>query len=247
MTALRTIGWGIVLGAAGAALGTSWRLPALDFLGGGGRAELPVAVAHGAEQGWASRTVFACDRRKAVVVEGVRPDERLAPRKARQVAGLLQDLMRFCNEEVTARLGVNELVTLSVNGRPYVEWVPGGGLPVELAHGKTQHTDRERAIWKAELDKLVAEGDRLFHSDEIGTNGIACAMCHPDASNTHPETYPKFQTQLKKIALLRDMANWCIENPLEGKPLAEDDPRMKALEAYMLVKRAGVALEAGKH
>jgi thiosulfate dehydrogenase len=247
MTALRTIGWGIVLGAAGAALATSGGLPTLELGGGGARAGLAVAAAEGAEQGWASRTVFACDRRKAVVVEGVRPGERLDPRKARQVASLLQDLMRFCNEEVTARLGMNELVTLSVNGRPYVEYVPGGELPIELAHGRVQHTEREKAIWKAELDKLVAEGDRLFHSDEIGTNGIACAMCHPDASNTHPETYPKFQTQLKKIALLRDMANWCIENPLEGKPLAHDDPRMKALEAYMLVKRAGVALEAGKH
>jgi thiosulfate dehydrogenase len=108
-------------------------------------------------------------------------------------------------------------------------------------------TLRERQIWKAELDRLVAEGDRLFHSDEIGTNGLACAMCHPDASNTHPETYPKFQTQLKKVALLRDMVNWCILNPLEGKELPDNDPRLKALEAYILAKRSGVALEAGKH
>ena len=45
------------------------------------------------------------------------------------------------------------------------------------------------------------ERDRLFHSDEIGSNGLACAMCHPNASNTHPETYPKFQTQLKEVLL----------------------------------------------
>jgi len=93
----------------------------------------------------------------------------------------------------------------------------------------------------------VSDGNRLFHSDEIGTNGIACAMCHPDASNTHPETYPKFQTQLKKVALLRDMVNWCIENPLEGKPLPADDPRMLAIEAYILAQRAGTPLAAGKH
>jgi hypothetical protein len=43
------------------------------------------------------------------------------------------------------------------------------------------------------------------------------------------------------------MANWCIENPLEGKPLAHDDPRLVALEAYMLSRRAGTKLEAGKH
>ena len=240
MTARRTVGWLVGLGAAAGAF---------LALGRGGEdalARLPFPVTASVEDGWAARTVYACDRRKAVV-EGARPDERLDRRRAQQVASLLQDLMRFCDAEVTARLGLNEVVTLSVEGRPYVEWVPGSELPVELTHGRVQHTAREQAIWKAELDKLVAEGDRLFHSDEIGTNGVACAMCHPDASNTHPETYPKFQTQLKKVALLRDMTNWCIENPLEGKPLPGDDPRMKALEAYMLSKRAGVALAAGKH
>ena len=46
---------------------------------------------------------------------------------------------------------------------------------------------------------------------------------------------------------MRDMVNWCIENPLEGKVLEENDPRMKALEAYILAQRAGKKLEAGKH
>jgi thiosulfate dehydrogenase len=193
------------------------------------------------------RAVWACDRRKLVLVQGVRPGEKMSPAKAQQVAALLTDLMRFCDAEVVARVSSRELITLSVNGLPYVQYVPGSEPPVELVHGGVQHTPREQAIWKAELDKLVAEGDRLFHGDEIGTNGIACAMCHPDASNTHPETYPKFQTQLKKVALLRDMVNWCIENPLEGPKLSGDDPRMGALEAYILSKRTGVALEAGKH
>ena len=68
-----------------------------------------------------------------------------------------------------------------------------------------------------------------------------------EQDNTHPETYPKFQTQLKKVALLRDMVNWCIINPLEGSELPENDPRMKALEAYILAQRAGQPLQAGKH
>ncbi|MBN1203930.1 MAG: hypothetical protein JXB05_03265 [Myxococcaceae bacterium] len=72
-------------------------------------------------------------------------------------------------------------------------------------------------------------------------------MCHPDGSNTHPETYPKYQVQLGRVALLRDMINWCIENPVRGKPLAEDDPRMKAMEAYLYAQRKGVKLEYGKH
>ena len=210
-------------------------------------ARLPLAVRAGAEDGFASRTVWACDQRKAVVVEGVRPDERLSPAKAQQVADLLMDLMRYCNAEVVARISRDELITLSVDGTPFEHYVPGGPVPVQLVHGKAVHTPREQAIWKAELDKLVKEGDRLFHSDEIGTNGVACAMCHPNASNTHPETYPKFQTQLKKIALLRDMINWCIENPLEGQKLADDDPKMKAVEAYILSTRKGVPIDPGKH
>jgi thiosulfate dehydrogenase len=167
--------------------------------------------------------------------------------KAQQVADLLTDLMRFCDQEVTARISVKELITLSVNGLPYQEYVPGGDLPIQLVHGGQEHGLREQKIWQLELDKLVKEGDRLFHSDEIGSNGLACAMCHPNASNTHPETYPKFQTQLKEVVLLRHMVNWCIINPLEGDELDHDDPRMIALEAYILAERASSQLEKGKH
>jgi thiosulfate dehydrogenase len=214
--------------------------------GGASEAERARRAAVGAEDEWASRSVWACDQRKLVIVEGVRPGEKIPPERAQLVADVLQDLMRFCNEEITARIDVNQVITVAANGRVYENFVPGGPLPIVKA-SFGEPTPRELSIWKAELDKLVAEGDRLFHSDEIGSNGVACAMCHPHASNTHPETYPKFQTQLKKVALLRDMVNWCILNPLEGKELAANDPRMVALEAYILAQRRGVALEAGKH
>jgi thiosulfate dehydrogenase len=211
-----------------------------------GSAQRELAVEQGARDGWASRTVWACDRRKAVVVEGVRPDEKMSPEKAQQVADLLMDLMRFCNEEITATIGVDQLITLRANGRVYEDYVPGQSLPI-LQASFGEPTAREQRIWDAELNKVVKEGDRLFHSDELGSNGLACAMCHPNASNTHPETYPKFQTQLKQVALLRDMVNWCILNPLEGKALEYEDPRMVALEAYILSQRKGTPLDAGKH
>ena len=66
-------------------------------------------------------------------------------------------------------------------------------------------------------------------------------MCHPDAANTHPETYPKYQVQLQRVALLRDMIDWCIENPVKGPTLAPNDPKLRALEAYILAQRKGVA------
>lgn len=120
---------------------------------------------------------------------------------------------------------------------------------VQQAKQASKWTQRDRMTWAREEKRLIEEGDKLFHDWKGlgGTIGISCDMCHPNASNTHAETYPKFQTQLKKVAALRDMVNWCIENPMKGKPLALDDPRILALEAYMTSERKGVPLAPGKH
>jgi len=72
-------------------------------------------------------------------------------------------------------------------------------------------------------------------------------MCHPNAANTHPETYPKYQVQLQRVALLRDMINWCIENPVKGKALPDDSRTMRALEAYIIAQRKGQKLDYGRH
>ena len=110
-------------------------------------------------------------------------------------------------------------------------------------------TEQDLILWQQETERLVMEGARIFHSDELlgSTNGVSCDMCHPDGRDTHPETYPKYQVQLGRAALLRDMINWCLENPCRGTPLSGDSPEMRALEAYILAMRAGKTLEYGKH
>jgi thiosulfate dehydrogenase len=110
-------------------------------------------------------------------------------------------------------------------------------------------TTQDAALWKTETERVATAGSRVFHNaDELGsTVGVSCDMCHPHAANTHPETYPKFQVQLGRVALLRDMINWCIEHPVRGKALASDDPRMRAMEAYILAQRKGKTLDYGKH
>jgi len=196
----------------------------------------------------AVQIVTSCDGRKKIIVEGCREGEAMPEQKARKVAELLMALMEFCELEITAKIPKTGMaVQLSVNGEPYITITDIGELPLVLVHGGKPHTEREKRIWAAEMDRMIQEGYAVFHDSALGTNGISCDMCHPDAANTHPETYPKFQTQIKKAVLLRDMINWCIENPQEGKKLAEDDPRMKALEAYILSARAGEKLEPGKH
>jgi len=110
-------------------------------------------------------------------------------------------------------------------------------------------TAQDVALWKSETERTALAGSEVFHNaDELGsTVGVSCDMCHPHAANTHPETYPKFQPQLGRVSLLRDMINWCIEHPVRGKPLASDDPKMRALEAYILAQRKGKALDYGRH
>ena len=110
-----------------------------------------------------------------------------------------------------------------------------------------EFTKKDQERWQQEYMAVVQNGRNLWTSPELGTNGVACAQCHPNAANTHPETYPKFQQQLGRVIALREMINWCIQQPLEGKPLALDDPKMIALESYVAYERRGVPLAPGKH
>ncbi|MHC4727775.1 MAG: c-type cytochrome [Planctomycetota bacterium] len=112
-----------------------------------------------------------------------------------------------------------------------------------------QHTERDLLTWTQETEKFVLEGSRIFHSANLlkSTVSVSCDMCHPHGANTHPETYPKFQTQLGRVVLLRDMINWCIDIPVRGERLKPDDPRMRAMEAYIMAQRSGTEMNYGKH
>jgi len=107
--------------------------------------------------------------------------------------------------------------------------------------------DEETARWEGQFMDVVQEGRRLWTSPELGTNGVVCAQCHPNAANTHPETYPKFQKQLGRVIVFWEMANWCISNTVEGEKMTADDPRMIAIQAYVNHERRGVQMAPGKH
>jgi thiosulfate dehydrogenase len=107
-------------------------------------------------------------------------------------------------------------------------------------------TEADEQRWMAEFEAVAKQGRALWTSP-LGSNGVVCAQCHPNAANTHAETYPKFQKQLGKVAVLAEMINWCLRNPLQGQPLALDDPKMVALQAYVAWERRGATLTPGKH
>ena len=91
-------------------------------------------------------------------------------------------------------------------------------------------TEEDMARWKAEYMSVVDNGEKLFHGGLNSKNTVSCDQCHPNGTNTHPETYPKFQQQLGKVAALWEMINWFIMNPLESPPLAADHPKLTALQ-----------------
>lgn len=111
-----------------------------------------------------------------------------------------------------------------------------------------QVTAQDVALWKTETERVATAGSEVFHSGDLlgSTIAVSCDMCHPHAANTHPETYPKYQPQLGRVALLRDMINWCIQHPVRGQALDSEDPKMRALEAYIYAQRRGKSLEYGK-
>jgi thiosulfate dehydrogenase len=132
-------------------------------------------------------------------------------------------------------------------------------LPVEtdkaVAH-QAVHTPEQLKLFDQLFMKQVEVGDLLFHGDKaterrLGVNlsntGMACAMCHPYASDTHPHEFPKWQEQMSKFATLRDMINWCIEKPNEGEVLEADSEAMKALEAYITWSNRNSPLRPGTH
>ncbi len=111
---------------------------------------------------------------------------------------------------------------------------------------KPVRSDKQVAEERSALMAAVAKGDGLWHDGKLGSNGLACGNCHPDGSATNPHTFPKYQSNLGRVGTLREMINWCITVPMQGKPLAYDSAEMVAMEAYATFAHRGVAIAPAK-
>lgn len=192
--------------------------------------------------------VQLCDGKTSVSLPGVDANTRLTKQQAQAVSNELMKLWMEKQSPAVAARWMSETSAALTTEEKETET----SSAQESGQSQDQvmnFSPRDHLIWDREVAREIAYGDQIFHDDKLlgSTNGIACAMCHPNAANTHPETYPKFQVQLQKVALLRDMINWCIEQPTRGKRLDADDPKMRALEAYILSQRKGVPMTPGKH
>ena len=201
-----------------------------------------------------SLVVQLCDGDTFLELKGIQPDARLTPEQAKQASDQLMMMWVKKQPKEVAEAWARDVAFAQQRAqsqrRSSEPKKDETGKPAPSTNEQpVDFTQRDYAVWKKELDREVKYGDQIFHDDKLlgSTNGVSCAMCHPHGANTHPETYPKFQIQLRRVAMLRDMINWCIENPSRGKKLDADDPKMRALEAYIMSQRKGVAMDPGKH
>lgn len=89
-------------------------------------------------------------------------------------------------------------------------------------------------------EDLRREGEMLWNSKSLSSNGLACATCHQNnaafnASFAKP--YPhlvgmvKARSGMKKVAL-DEMVQFCMVAPMASKPLAWNSHELAALTAY---------------
>ncbi len=199
--------------------------------------------------------VMLCDGKTSVEVKGLKPGEAMPHAQAVEIARQLMAQWQREHPNEKWEMAQQEHQT-DQSSQPLPAPAAAKATAAKPQSKGTQKgdtyasfTDRDYKVWKNQTDNFVEQGKQFFHDGAAlgGTIGVSCDMCHPDASNTHHETYPKYQVQLQRVALLRDMIDWCIENPLKGKALDPNDTRLRALEAYILAQRKGVALDYGKH
>jgi thiosulfate dehydrogenase len=121
-------------------------------------------------------------------------------------------------------------------------------LVVNGAFARSPFSPAELKDMEAKLTASAKRGYDLWYGarDDMATNGLACANCHPDGAATNPQTFPKFMPSFDRVAAYREMINWCIENPQAGKALPSDSEDMIALEAYSLYLHKGVAIDTGQ-
>ncbi len=88
-----------------------------------------------------------------------------------------------------------------------------------------------------DYSKLLSMGKKLWNNDNLGKSGLSCMSCHDDHENLHPEKglhWPRYVGMTNDILTLDQMINFCMVNPIEGKPLDPNSMEMTAMAAYYM-------------
>lgn len=81
--------------------------------------------------------------------------------------------------------------------------------------------------------RIMEMADKLWSDTKLGTSGNACATCHPNGAGLKMEPFPKHIKMAGDILTMDQMINFCMTNPMKGKPLAWNSQEMTELGAYI--------------
>lgn len=80
---------------------------------------------------------------------------------------------------------------------------------------------------------LMLEAERLWKDASLGRAGFSCSSCHPNGSGLKKEPFPRYIKMAGDILTLDQMINFCMTNPMKGRPLSWQSVEMTGLAAYV--------------
>ena len=96
------------------------------------------------------------------------------------------------------------------------------------------------SLYPGDRMQLVAEGQRLWNDKSLGTNGLACGICHANNGNLnktflkpypHHVAMPYQQAGLDQVSAA-EMVQFCMIVPMQSQPLGWSSRELAALAAY---------------
>jgi len=78
-------------------------------------------------------------------------------------------------------------------------------------------------------------GKKMWNDESLGTSGLACLSCHGDhdlLNLDRNQNFPHFVKMVGDVVTLDQMINYCMLNPMKGKPFAKDSKELTAMAAY---------------
>ncbi len=95
-------------------------------------------------------------------------------------------------------------------------------------------------LLQGDIAQLVKQGEVLFKSTKLSTNGLSCQSCHANNENfaaSFSKAYPHEVAMVEEKAgiakvELDEMIQFCMVAPMQAKPLRWDSRELAALTAY---------------
>ncbi len=84
----------------------------------------------------------------------------------------------------------------------------------------------------------VRNGEKLFNSPDLGTNGRKCSSCHRKGKGING-TKRVFRIIGRKFRNPEDAINFCLKLALKGEPLEKDSKEMQDLVSYIRTLKPG--------